>query len=710
MIYLVTKQQQLFVSDKYTIIDRFSALSMILSWGVVQFDTETLKKNPHIGSLLCAQFGNDKADARIVVDCTTVPITFFKEVFYTKLIIGHNLKFDLQWLYKEGIVPVQVYDTMIVEEFIYLGYPRNSDEADANTKYLVKMGLADLVNRYLGEYLDKTVRGEIIWRGLMNDRVILYAAGDVTLLEKIMIAQVAILKKRNALKGAQIECEFVKACAYLEWCGIKLDEEKWKIKMANDREALEKATKELNDYAISNPKLQKWVYQDFQGDLFDGFDTSLKWGVDWQKKEAYTVIETLGFNIDTVDKKTGQPKKSIEEKVLKPQKGIDDTFLKLYLNYQEHYKVCTSFGQGHLNLINPITGRIHTNYWQIGTISGRMSSGGGEDEDLARLKHLFPRECKLLNMQQLPKNAETRSCFISEPGNLFCSCDYSAMEARIGAEVYNEKALLDEFLIGSGDTHAAYAKVVFAEELKDVPVSEIKAKRPDLRNKVKNVEFAVQFGSDGSAVASQLGISVPEAQTLVKNLLKGMNGLARYKEEGSKFARNNGFVYAMKQTGHRATIPDWKDWNIIQKSLDEAFWERYKPVKEKRQRAIADGQKDKYCYMTPEEKRMAILVSSQWRQASKWDRLALNIPTQGGGAVVLKTAVNMLFKWIVDNGYFNKILLVNLTHDEINTEFPEELKDTYPQIVSKIMQDAAALYYHKLPIPAEPSVGDHWIH
>ena len=44
------------------------------------------------------------------------------------------------------------------------------------------------------------------------------------------------------------------------------------------------------------------------------------------------------------------------------------------------------------------------------------------------------------------------------------------MEARIGAEVYDEKMLLDEFLYGSGDTHAAYAKVVFADELKDINV------------------------------------------------------------------------------------------------------------------------------------------------------------------------------------------------------------------------------------------------
>ena len=709
MIYLCTKQTQLFESDSYKIITEEDALKEILTWGVVQYDCETSCRNPHIGNLLCVQFGNDAKDIRIVIDCTTINVCYFKQIFDTKLIIGHNLKFDLQWLYNYSIVPVQIYDTMIVEQLLYLGYPRGSND-DANKKYIVKMGLADLVDRYFNQYLDKSVRGEIIWKGLLNERVILYAAGDVTWLEKVMTEQVKTLKQRDSIKAAKIECDFVKACAYLEWCGIKLDESKWKDKMKSDKEHLDNAEKALTDYAVKHPKLQKWTKIDYQGDLWEGYNLEPQWTVNWQKDEVKKVFKTLGFNLLTTDKKTGELKESIEEKVLKPQKGIDDKFLELYFKYMEYYKVCTTYGQGHLNLINPITGRLHTNYWQIGTASGRMSSGSGFDEDLAKLKKLPPSKVPMVNMQQLPKDKITRECFIAEKGNLFCSCDYSAMEARIGAEVYNEKMLLDEFLTGSGDSHAAYAKVVFSDELKDIPVKDIKAKRPDLRDRVKSIEFAVQFGSDGSAVAPQLGIPKQEAQKLVQNLLSGMTGLANFKQTGAKFVRENGFVYAMKQTGHRAYIPEWKDWNEVQKTFTSEFWEAYKPIKAKKEAAIRDGLDDKYAYMTPEEEHIATLVSSQWRKASKWDRLALNIPTQGGGAVVLKTAVNQLFTWIIKNGYFGKILLVNLTHDEINTEFPEELKDTYPHLVETIMKDAAAIYYHKLPIPAVAEVDYCWRH
>lgn len=267
------------------------------------------------------------------------------------------------------------------------------------------------------------------------------------------------------------------------------------------------------------------------------------------------------------------------------------------------------------------------------------------------------------------------------------------MEARIGAEVYNEKMLLDEFLYRSGDTHAAYAKVVFAEELKDIDVTEIKAKRPDLRNKVKSVEFAVQFGSDGTAVAPQLGISKEEARQLVTNLLSGMKGLASYKEKAGKALMKTGYVEIMPQTGHKSYWWDYNVWKERQKSFDSKFWEDYKL----------------YHKGTGDE--IAIMVKKHFQAVSKWrDRNSLNMPTQGGGAVVLKDAMITWFNWVVDNGYFGKILLVNLTHDECNSEFPEELKDTYPKIVEDIMEKAAARYYHKLPIPAVAEVSQYWVH
>ena len=106
---------------------------------------------------------------------------------------------------------------------------------------------------------------------------------------------------------------------------------------------------------------------------------------------------------------------------------INDDFIKLYFEYQEHAKVVSSFGQGHLDAINPKTGRIHTVYRQLGAASGRMSCGSQQaNTDLAKAKQLPAKRCTSPNLQQLPSDEATRSSFVSEKGNLFCSCDYSA--------------------------------------------------------------------------------------------------------------------------------------------------------------------------------------------------------------------------------------------------------------------------------------------
>lgn len=706
MIYLVTKNRELFNSDLYKIITVEYSLYLMKHWKVIQCDSETDGRDAHINKLLCFQFGNDDADSRIVVDTLTIPIIKYKLILESKLLIFQNAKFDLQFLYNYGIKPLRIYDTMIVEQFLHLGFPSgltisketynnykfNFPYHSNNNSYTLSYALDAIAYKRLNVYISKEIRGQIIWRGLDAD-VIKYAVSDVTYLEKIMKSQLEDLNKiPNAIIGAKIECDFTPVIAYLEWCGIKLDETKWKKKMQNDKINLIKAEKDLNNFILRTPSLSKFHY--YENTLFSEFNGD-RFTINWSSsKQVIEVAKILGFNTKVQDKKTGADKDSVLENHLKTQKGINDEFLSLYFNYQEYAKVVSSFGQGHLNAINPKTGRIHTVYRAIGTISGRMSCGSTQSNtDLEKFKQLPKGSCKFPNMQQLPHDKETRACFIAEKGNLFCSCDYSAMEARIGADVYNEHKLLDEFLYGSGDTHAAYAKAVFAKELEGIDTKDVKKKRPDLRSKVKSVEFAVQFGSDGTAVAPQLKISIEEARQLVTNLLNGMTGLKSFKEKSAKFVLANGYVNILPQTGHRGYWYDWEYWKDIQKSYTSEFWEDYKKYHK--------GTNDEVCKE----------VKIHFQAKSKWcDRMSLNLPTQGGGAIVLKEAMVTLYKWIIDNGYWGKILFCNFTHDECNTEFPEELKDTYPQIVAKIMQEAAAKYYHKLPIPAVAEVDNCWRH
>ena len=96
-------------------------------------------------------------------------------------------------------------------------------------------------------------------------------------------------------------------------------------------------------------------------------------------------------------------------------------------------------------------------------------------------------------LQNLPADEETRSCFVSEPDNLMVSCDYSALESRLGADIYNEPSMIEEFLERSGDIHSLVAHHCFKKELADIPIEKIKELRPDLRKRAKGVGFSQQF-------------------------------------------------------------------------------------------------------------------------------------------------------------------------------------------------------------------------
>ena len=456
MIYLVTNSRELFPNDIYEIIGVDKSLSLLSSMEMIQIDSETDGRDAHINKLLLFQIGSIDKSIQIVIDCTTIDIRKYKDVLESKFCIGQNLKFDLKFLYNYGIIPRRIYDTMIVEQVLHLGYPRG----------VISYSLKDIADRRLDVYIDKTIRGEIIWRGI-DSSVIKYAANDVVYLYDILKSQMIDCKKQDLVKAAKIECDSVPWIAYMEWCGIHLDSDKWKDKMKQDKINLEESKKKLDQFIIDlsekDNRFKKYTYINTQGDLWLGFDLTPKCTINWSSsKQVIEIAKLLGFNTLTVDKESGKDKDSVMEKVLKVQKGINDEFLKLYFDYQGYDKVVTSFGQGHLNAINPKTDRIHSTFYQLGCSSGRMSCGSSQNNnDLAKYKGLPINpsskqkkenlHCPYPNLQQLPSDTPTRSAFTAPKGYLWSSCDFSALESRLGADIYNEKAMLKEFNEGSGD-------------------------------------------------------------------------------------------------------------------------------------------------------------------------------------------------------------------------------------------------------------------
>lgn len=735
MIYLVTGNQQLFESEFYTIIPAIDALNIITKWDLVQFDTETSGRDPHCCKILCAQFGNRAADTQIVVDTETTNILLFKQILETKLLIGHNLKFDIQFLYNHGIIPTQVWDTMVIEQLLHLGF---------DNKFF-HYSLQAVADRRLKIDIDKTTRGEIIWRGL-DDRVVLYAAGDVVHLEDIRDQQINDCKIKTCTKAAQIENAFVPVIAYLEWCGIKLDSDKWQMKIRDNERQRDASLEKLNQWVVEyfkcqggtadgcietevtisehfgnqcikhelpkgitgrEPILEERSYDSLldmeyvrkyvkikkkcdyvevnnMGDLFDGWDLEPKCCINWaSSKQVIPFMQMLGFDTSAKDKKTGDLKDSVVEKVLAKQKGIADDFLKLYFAYKEKFKDCSTYGQNYIDAINPNTGRIHTTFWQLGAASGRMSCGSrNTNTDLAKLKGIAPSRCKYVQLQNLPSDEITRGAFVPNKGNLMTACDYSALESRLGADIYNEPEMLEEFLHRSGDMHSLCAKLVFHEELKDVPIEEIKEKRPDLRKKVKPIEFSQQFGGGAGAVADSLGCSREEAQKFVKAYADGFKGITEFKKKGSAFVRTHGYVLICEHTGHKLYWEDFQKWREIE-DLPEYIYKREYTSEERKEHEGA---------------------------AAKWDRMALNAPTQGSGIAILKLSMTLFFRWLCNEGYFGKVLLCNLVHDEAVIEYPEDLKDIVVPKLKHYMEKGASVLCKKLPIPAVPETGLWWIH
>lgn len=467
MIYLVTNKE-LPKSSTYETINVKDSLEILKPLENVGLDTETKGFSPYLKPLLSLQLGC--YDFQVVIDCLTVDVKEYKNFIESgRLMMGWNLKFDLKFLYYNGIIPRNVYDGFLIEKVIWQGYPSG----------MHSLSLKTAGYNYCDVELDKTVRGQIQWKGLYDDTVIKYAADDVKYLETIREGQLKVLKEKGLQRFIDVDLEnkALPAITYLEYCGVRIDETKWKDKMANDNKKLESSLAKLNqfivdfyeenkdnssDYSINmwydfskgNPTGEwklcpnvdyttlspckksegNWKYItrkfpfvkiDYQGDLFSGFDTSPKCTINWNStQQVIPILEYFGFNLLTKDKKTGQMKKSVEASIIEKQLNVHP-IAKVYLEYKETQKVCSTYGQNVLDLINPVTKRIHSQYNQIGTDTFRLSSGGGEDTEV-----IPGKKVPLINLQNLPATEETRSCFIAENGNAWISIDYSGEELK----------------------------------------------------------------------------------------------------------------------------------------------------------------------------------------------------------------------------------------------------------------------------------------
>lgn len=635
MVYLVTEQKTLFDSENYKIIGVEESLKLLDPLTIVGLDTETQGFSPFLKKLLLLQLGN--RDFQIVIDCTTIDVTLYKEYLESeRLFLGWNLKFDVKFLFYHGIVPKNLYDGFIAEKMRWLGYPSG----------MHSLSLKSAGENYLGIELDKSVRGEIIWRKQLTDEIIIYSANDVKYLEDIRDKQLEILLPRGQKLALEVENKAILPTAYFEFCGVNLDIDKWKAKMVKDQEALDKAKDKLDNYVVemynkdrSLSKFIKIVEPDLFGFVTPGPACAINWN---SSRQVIPFLESLGFNLETRDKSTGGMKKSVDATVIEGQKSVHP-IADVYLEFKAAQKVTSTYGQNFLDLINPATGRLHTSFNQIGTDTHRYSSGGGED------KEVIPgKKVPLVNLQNLPADAETRACFCAEKGNKWISADYSGEESVILANIARDKAMIELFTNGCGDLHSLVAKMVYPNELHDIAVEDVKKLRPDLRKKAKAPEFTFAYGGDANTLIGRDHIPEEEARQIEANYRKGFKGVAAYQAYQRKIVMQLGYINTCPEVGYRAYIYDYDKLKETQDKFCKEFWDKYRVLK-----------------VNDPTNPIVEEVRHYFKRKSASERQSINYPIQSRGSAIFKICAVNLFNWVVDNGLFGKVKFCIPAHDKL---------------------------------------------
>lgn len=686
MIYLVSNQKTLFESENYKVIGVKESLELLNPLTIVGLDTETQGFSPFLKKLLLLQLGN--RDFQVVIDCTTVDVALYKEYLESdRLFLGWNLKFDVKFLFYHDIVPKNLYDGFLAEKMRWLGYPSG----------IHSLSLKSAGENYLGIELDKSVRGEIIWRKELTDEIIIYSANDVKYLEDIMNKQLEILLPRGQKLALEVENRAILPTAYFEFCGVNLDVERWKAKMAKDQEALDKAKERLDNFVVDMYKKDKGLSKFIkivEPDLFGFVKAGPACDVNWNSsKQVIPFLESLGFKLETRDKVTGGIKKSVDATIIEGQKNVHP-IAEVYLEFKAAQKVTSTYGQNFLDLINPVTGRLHTSFNQIGTDTHRYSSGGGED------KEVIPgKKVPLVNLQNLPADAETRACFCAENGNKWISADYSGEESVILANIAKDTAMIDLFTNGCGDLHSLVAKMVYPEELHDIPVEDVKKLRPDLRKKAKAPEFTFAYGGDANTLISRDHIPEEEARQIEANYRKGFKGVAAYQAYQRKIVMQLGYINTCPEVGYRAYIYDYDKLKATQDKFGKDFWDTYRRLK-----------------VTDPTNPIVEEVRHYFKRKSASERQSINYPIQSRGSAIFKICAVNLFNWVVKNGLFGKVKFCIPAHDEFNIEAPEEIAEEVANKLHECMVKAGKFICRIVPLDAEVSrlkdgtLPTYWIH
>jgi len=573
------------------------AIETLTSQPAVGLDTETTELDPFTSRLRLIQlatpdrvyivdfdhFSNGNADA-------LAPLRRLLEA-PRPIKIAHNAKFDAKFIkHNLGVDLGGLFDTLLASQLVSAG--------DIEERH----GLETVASRYLNEAVDKSERLSN-WSFELSEAQLEYAARDAAVLLPLREKLIERLKSESLVKCAQLEFECVMPVVDIELAGFYMHKDRWLEQLG----IVEKKRVELAE------QLQQVLAEESsQGSLFGGpqrDDINLD-----SQQQLTKALNRLGIPVP-------ESTRNWKLQPLAAQYPIIGTLLE----YRTVQKALTSYGENMIELINPVTNRLHADFRQIGAPTGRFA-------------------CTNPNIQQVPHAVEYRRCFSGHPeGRKLIIADYSQIELRILAEFSGDRGFIEAFNSGA-DLHRVTAAQVFNASLDQVTKEQ--------RDFAKRLNFGVVYGIGAQRFALMTGMSVPDAENILRRYFATYRQLDTYLRE----AANNAVTYRQART---------KSGRLVRFRYDE----------------------------------------NDRQQISMTQRNGKNTPIQGTSADILKRALKLLRDDLRDTN----AKVVNIIHDEIVVEADADEAQAVAEKVERVMCAAGQEYLETVPVKVETEIADEWV-
>ena len=419
--------------------------------------------------------------------------------------IAQNAKFDYSILANYGIkVSGIAFDTMLES------YVLNSTE---------RHDMDSMANRYLNhktityDELTKVDKKKVTIDAIEVEKTTQYAAEDADITLQLHEKLWPELEKDQKLTKlfTDIEMPLAIVLAEMERTGVLVD------------------AKQLNDYSNELAKQLIEIEAQLQSLAGEKFNPA-------SPKQIQAILFDK-HNLPVL-KKTPKGDPSTSEEVLS-ELANEYELPRMILFYRGLAKLKNTYTDKLPLMISPIDHRIHTNYNQIGTITGRLSSNDP-------------------NLQNIPVRNEEgrriRQAFIAPKGCKIISADYSQIELRIMAHLSQDESLLNAFAHDK-DIHRVTAGEILGKAESEVTNEE--------RRRAKAVNFGLIYGMSAFGLSKQINIPRKEAQFYIDRYFERYPGVQQYMEQTRQLAAEQGYVETL--SGRRLYLPKIRSTNGIEK-------------------------------------------------------------------------------------------------------------------------------------------------